>query len=158
MIRPHHLSEYIIKPVLRDLIMYSDSAAELLLFTAVIESNAGSYLKNINGGYGIYLMDRQSYADIWANYIPNKQNLLTILTHQFDVTRMPDENRLIHDLRFATAMCAIHYQKSPEIIPQFISKDQLWDFYKKYYNSTKNLIPKDRSLDKYHMYISASNN
>src|SRR5690348_16020572 len=110
MINASQLREFIIKPVLYDLVLDSVDAEELLLFTCANESDGGTYLKQIHGpALGIYQMEPETYNDIWQNYIRNKSALnLKMVTH-FNCNFVPSEERLIYDLKFATAMARIQY-------------------------------------------------
>ncbi len=136
MLDSFQLQALIIKPALVDLLMYSEEAIELLLFTCAVESDGGHYLAQINGAaLGIYQMEPKTYNDIWQNYINNNNNLKLKLLHNFEAPRMPSENRMIYDLRFATAMARIHYMRVKEPLPKLHDLDALWNYYKTYYNS-----------------------
>jgi hypothetical protein len=129
--------ELIIKSTLNDLNMYSPEAEELLVFTCAVESNGGTYLHQLFGGpgLGIFQMEPETYIDIWANYINKHNNLITILATNFDVCRIPSPERLIYDLRFATAMTRIFYARFKEPLPKIDDVDNIWWYYKKFYNT-----------------------
>lgn len=136
MFNANQLAELIIKPALFDLIMFSPEAVQLLSFTCAVESDGGTYIHQINGpALGIYQMEPKTYADIWENFINKKPNILMVLTHSFDCGRMPSEDRLIYDLRFATAMTMLHYQRHYVPFPKIGDNDALYKFYKQYYNT-----------------------
>jgi hypothetical protein len=155
MFNAEQLKEYIIKPALMDLVLYSEDAVQLLLFTCAVESQGGTYIKQVKGpALGIYQMEPATYNDIWQNYIKNKSSLLLTLLSNFDCTRMPSEDRLIYDIRFATAMARIHYARVPEPLPYPYSTDDLWYYYKHYYNTALGAADKDSAIIKYHAFIS----
>lgn len=155
MLNVQQLRELIIKPALIDLIMFNDDAMELLVFTCAVESLGGSYLKQIKGpALGIYQMEPDTYNDIWQNYIKNKHDLSLLLSTNFDCNRMPDEDRLIYDLRFATAMTRIHYARFKEEIPHKGSSSNIYKYYKKYYNTNLGSAEEDESIHKYLSFIS----
>jgi hypothetical protein len=154
MVNVHQLRELIIKPALEDLQMLSDDAVELLVFTCAVETMGGSFLKQINGpALGIYQMEPDTYHDIWQNYLIGKSSLYMRLHTNFDVSRIPDEYRLIYDLRFATAMARIHYARVPEVLPQKQDVCALFDYYKKYYNTNQGAAQPTLSIAKYQTYI-----
>lgn len=154
MLKSDQLRTLIIRPALQDLLMWSEQAEELLIFTCAVESEGGSYLKQIKGpALGIYQMEPKTYNDIWQNYIVYKQSLGMILGHHFDAFRMPPEDRLIYDIRFATAMARIHYYRVSEALPAANNIDGIWDYYKKYYNSSKGAADKEGSLARYKAFI-----
>lgn len=153
MLDAEQLRELIIKPTLRDLVMLSDEAVALLMFTCAVESDGGSYLKQIEGSaLGIYQMEPETYNDIWQNYISNKTFLYGIMVSNFDCMRMPSEDRLIYDLRFATAMARIHYRRISEKLPDANDVHSIWDYYKKYYNTVEGKAKKEEALLKYYNF------
>ncbi len=130
------LRELVIKPTLIDLLMYSKEAEELLVFTCANESLGGTYLHQVNGpALGIYQMEPGTYNDIWANFILFKRDILLQLQHSFDIGRMPSEDRLVYDIRFATAMARIHYMRVKSPLPSANDINGIWNYYKTYYNT-----------------------
>ena len=62
--------ENIVNPVLHDLQMYTKEMAELIVFTCAVESNGGTYVKQIKGpALGIYQVEPSTFTDIWVNFI-----------------------------------------------------------------------------------------
>lgn len=156
MINVQQLRELIIKPALQDLQMYSEEAEELLVFTCAVESGGGTYIKQINGpALGIYQMEPTTFFDIWQHYITHKNDLFLKLITQFACASFPTEDRLVWDLRFATAMARIHYARIPEPFPS--AKDTLgvWEYYKSYYNTDQGVSEHKQSVQKYFAYINS---
>jgi hypothetical protein len=154
MLDSKQLRELIIIPALEDLQIYSEDAVELLVFTCAVESEGGTYLHQIKGpALGIYQMEPATYNDIWANYILLKSELSTILFHNFDVGRMPSEDRLIYDLRYATAMARLFYRRVSEALPNHNRIDDVWEYYKKYWNTYKGKAEYHTSINAYHRFI-----
>jgi hypothetical protein len=154
MMDAEQLKTLVIMPTLRDLVLYSDEAIQLLLFTCANESLGGSFLKQVSGpALGIYQMEPETYNDIWQNYINFKSDLRLKFTHAFDIYRMPPEDRLIYDLRFATAMTRIHYDRIPEPLPKLNDLDGMWTYYKKYYNSTLGKADYHQTIANYQRFI-----
>lgn len=147
--------ELIVRSTLRDLVLYSENAEELLIFTCATESNGGHYLKQVKGvALGIYQMEPETYYDLWHNYILKKGSLSLTLMSAFNIHYMPDASRLIYDLQFATVMARIFYRRIPEELPDKNNIDSIWDYYKRYYNTRKGAAVKDDSIKKYHSFIS----
>lgn len=148
--------ELIIQPALHDLVMASVDAEELLIFTCANESLGGRYLKQIKGpAIGIYQMEPQTYNDIWQNYIMKKPALSLALGMNFQAHRMPDEQRLIYDLRFATAMARIHYARVSEPLPKANDIDHIWEYYKTFYNSSMGSAQKDAAISHYRCFLNS---
>jgi hypothetical protein len=146
--------ELIIKPTLLDLQSFSEEAIELLIFTCAVESEGGTYLKQINGpACGIYQMEPDTYYDIWEHYLKNNNYFLQILTSNFNVGFIPSHERLIYDLRYATAMARIFYLRIEEPIPAAKDTEAMWNYYKKYYNTEKGKAEKIKSICHYKFFI-----
>lgn len=154
MLNANQLKVLIIKPALLDLILYSESAVQLLLFTCAVESDGGTYIHQINGpALGIYQMEPSTYNDLWINCISERNDLKLQLLHQFDVGRMPVEDRMVYDIRYATAMARIFYARFKEALPSASDTTGLWNYYKKYYNTSAGKSNYSESIDKYNLFI-----
>ena len=148
------LRDLIIKPALLDLIMFSEEALELLMFTCAVESNGGTYIKQLNGpALGIFQMEPATYNDIWQNYLIYKSDILLRLLHSFSAHRMPEEDRLMYDLRFATAMTRIHYFRVNAALPAVGDIDGIWDYYKTHYNTALGAADKTGAIERYKAFI-----
>jgi len=145
--------ESIVKSTLNDLLLYSPEAEELLVFTCATESLGGSYLRQTNGpALGIYQMEPETYIDVWANYLHNQNNLRMILITNFDVNRIPSPERMIYDLRFATAMARIFYKRIKQPLPKIDDVENIWWYYKKFWNTEKGSAIKDASINHYNTF------
>lgn len=140
---PDQFRELVIRPTLKYLepeIPYSEEAEDLLFMTAAHESRLGSYLKQINGpALGVYQMEPATHADIWVNFLEYRDELAWAVDF-YD--NKGDEEPLVFDLRYATAMARVHYFRVKESLPK---KDKfstyasylkaLSEYAKKYYNT-----------------------
>lgn len=150
------LREFVIKPALLDLTMNSPEAEELLVFTCAVESNGCSYIKQVKGpALGIFQMEPATYNDIWRNYIMQKGNLMLTMITNFHASFMPDEQRLMYDLRFAAAMARLHYARVREPLPAANDVNAIWNYYKKHYNTSKGAAQKAESIKKYSEYLAS---
>lgn len=151
MLNINQFRELIVKSSLDDLLLYSQAAEELMVFTCAVESLGGTFLHQISGpALGIYQMEPVTYNDIWQNYIYSNGPLTMRLFSNFDISSMPSESRLIYDLRFATAMARIHYARVKAPIPFAEDENAMWEYYKKYYNTASGKAEKEDSIKKYH--------
>lgn len=154
MLKIDQLRDLIIRPAILDLVMFSEDALELLVFTCCVESLGGTYVKQLNGpALGIYQMEPRTYNDIWQNYIKPRNDISLILISNFSCISMPEEDRLIYDLRFATVMARLHYARVTEKLPDRNDAEAMWEYYKKYYNTSLGSAGRITSLLKYHNYI-----
>ena len=144
----------IIKPVLSELQLYSKEAEELLVFTCAVESEGGTFLKQNKGpALGIYQCEPNTHNDIWRNYIFNHSHLLSILGMNFGVHNVPIAEKLISDLRYATAIARIHYLRVSPAIPSTGNIEQIYDYYKKYYNTVAGKSTKEKSIAAYNRFV-----
>jgi len=158
MLNVNQFRELIVKSSLNDLLLYSKEAEELLVFTCATESLGGTYIKQANGpALGIYQMEPLTHNDIWQNYIYPNGPLTLRLFSNFNITSMPSEDRLIYDLRYATAMARIHYRRIKSPLPLSTNVDSIWEYYKQYYNTPKGKAEKDESIKKYHDFVQSQN-
>lgn len=147
--------ELIVKSTLNDLMMYSENAEELMIFTCAVESLGGTYIRQSSGpALGIYQMEPQTYNDIWQNYIKSNGKLMMIFLSNFHITFMPSEDMLIYDLRFATAMTRIFYARVKQPLPPANDVDAIWSYYKLYYNTPLGAANKNEAIQKYQDFIS----
>lgn len=156
MINSSQLRDLVIIPALKDLQLESQVAVDLMLFTCAAESDGGRYLKQINGpALGIYQMEPATYNDIWRNYISGNGRINLIMLSCFDCPSMPPEDRLIHDLRFATAMTRLYYSRIAAPLPLNSDPLLLWYYYKNYYNTKEGKAEQQNALTQYHRFVTS---
>lgn len=127
------LRELIIKPVLTDMGMYSVEAENLIAGTIAQESRMGEFIHQINGpALGICQMEPETHKDIMNHYVAYRPVIQESLK---SVSRSNKAEDMIHDLRYAIAMCRLHYYRIPEKIPSNI-KGQA-EYWKEHYNTAK---------------------
>lgn len=155
MLNSEQLKTLVIIPALKDLLLYSEDAVALLLFTCASESIGGTYLQQVKGpALGIYQMEPATYNDLWVNFILHKNDMKLQLLHSFGCGYMPSEERLIYDLRFATAMARIFYARVKAPLPNANDTEALWNYYKLYYNTVKGAATKEKSISLYQQFTS----
>lgn len=127
MINPNQLFEYIVQPTLKEIDMYSKSAAALVMGTCAQESDMGTYIKQLNGGpaIGIYQMEPATFSDV-MDYITRKGKIK--IFHN-------SSEQLLYDLKFATTMCRVFYWRFEERLPEHNDVEGLARYWKKYYNT-----------------------
>lgn len=156
MLNCEQLRSLIINPALSKLQVYTKNAEELLVFTCAAESDGGTYLAQIKGpALGIYQMEPSTYHDIWINHIQYNLRLATLMGMHFGCARIPEPERLMYDLNFATAMTRLHYMRVKEPLPDAGDKNALWEYYKKYYNTEKGKATKEKAITAYERFTQA---
>ena len=131
MVDPIQFSEYIIKPALVQLDMDSPAARELLLGTAIQESKL-SYLKQIRGpALGVYQIEPDTHHDVYANYLSYRPEL----RHKVEQIADRDDQNLIGNLWYATAIARLIYYRASEPLPQEGDVEAMAAYWKRHYNT-----------------------
>ena len=131
MINPKQLLEEVVVPVLDKLDMNSKVARLLVMGTAAQESHL-QYIRQLGNGpaLGLWQMEPTTHDDIWENWIDHREQVMDVVL----ALAMGESDELIYNLRYAAAMCRIHYRR----FPGFPTEDpvSLGGYWKKYYNTS----------------------
>jgi len=125
--------DHVIVPALNAIGLNSQAAQELVLGTALQESNL-YYLKQLGAGpaMGLFQMEPATHDDIWTHYLIYKPRLAGKV-HTISAQQTPEE--LIGNLWYAAAMCRIHYLRVKAPLPEAGDIDAQAAYWKKYYNT-----------------------
>lgn len=133
----NQLLHQVILPVLDYLeLPKPEAAAELLLGTAIQESQAGHYIKQLGNGpaLGIYQMEPATHDDIWTNYLAYHGTLANMV-ERLRGTWPTKQQSLIYNLAYSTAMCRIHYYRVPAPLPLLGDLPAQAAYWKAHYNT-----------------------
>ena len=138
------LREYVVLPTLSNLGMYSEAAEQLVMGTIAQESR-GTYIKQLGKGpaLGIIQMEPATHKDIWLNFLKYTNTLCGDIRELisaeaddvFEVCGVPDELELITNLKYAVAMCRVHYWRKPQALPKANDISELAKYWKEHYNT-----------------------
>jgi len=138
------LREYVVVPALQQLGMHSLAAEQLVLGTIAQESH-GSYLKQLGKGpaLGLIQMEPATHRDLWVNFVKYKRAIkdaLLVMTSDsvdecYEENGWPDHVALIWNLRYAIAMCRVHYYRKPQPLPKANDIRALGEYWKDHYNT-----------------------
>lgn len=139
-IHPGQLRELIIRPACEAISLYSVAAEQLLLGTACQESACGKYLKQLGTGpaLGIFQMEPATHDDLWENFLQHRQELARKVS-SLHLGTESDEGAapaMVWNLRYAAAMCRIHYYRVKAPLPAAYDLDAQAAYWKKYYNTS----------------------
>lgn len=130
-IHPGQLREYVIRPVLHRLGLYSEAAEELLMLTAATESLCGKYLHQVGGpALGIFQMEPATCRDIYDNYLAYRKPMADEIKQWGS-----GPEHLPGSLYYATAMARVHYLRVPEPLPSAMDVNGLARYWKDHYNT-----------------------
>lgn len=152
MINPVQLRQYVIRPVLQKLgLPNTETAEELLILTACIESRCGYYLHQIKGpALGIYQMEPVTHEDIHVNFLRHKPDLQLAVG---DLCRSFSSKELVWNLAYATAMTRIHYFRVKSPLPDAKDIKGLAQYWKHHYNTLLGRGNVDDALDAYFEFV-----
>ena len=132
MLHVQQFVEEIITPALDAIGLNSRAARELLLGTALQESNL-FYLKQIHGpAMGLFQMEPATHDDLWTNYLIYKPKLAGKV-HTISCQQTPEE--MAGNLWYGAAMCRIHYLRVKAALPKAGNIKAQAAYWKKYYNT-----------------------
>lgn len=138
MIDVEDLKQYIIKPSLVFLDLYSKEAENLILGTMAVESKLGLYLHQVNGlALGICQMEPNTHNDIWHHYLAmnSKQKLMKKILLYFNFKTRPCAELMLYNLRYAVVMCRLHYLRVSESLPLRDDIHGMAEYWKQHYNT-----------------------
>lgn len=128
--------QYIVRPTLKHLGLWSKIAEDLVMGTIAQESHF-KYLDQLTPGpgpaYGVVQMEAATHRSHWAwlrRHPDLKAKVEALLAPQ------PSKlEQLRSNLAYSVAMCRIHYYRRPQALPKDL--DGIATYYKKYYNTYK---------------------
>lgn len=156
-----HLKELVIRPTLLDFELWSESAENLLLGTAAQESQMGYFLKqNLQGqdgkgkALGIYQMEPPTHMDLWLNFLTYKKGLIRKIGSMFAYRGIhPPATEMIHNIKYATIMCRLHYLRVKDPLPDSQDILGLAKYWKKSYNTSQGKGTEEEFIENYNRYI-----
>lgn len=124
----------ILIPTLKAIGLYSPSAVNLVLGTALAESNL-TYIQQLTGqAHGMTQMEQLTHDDCWINYLKYKVGLANLIKGYCSTT-VPDVTIMEWNRRYDFAMCRIKYLRSSQPLPDANDATALANYHKINYNS-----------------------
>ena len=142
MIDIKQFQDLIIDPALEEIGMYSLAASELVLGTGIQESHL-TYLVQLDGddqpyddAIGLFQMESATFLDLWQNWLRHRVPLAHTVRKMCGSGREdPTPEVMVYNLRFAAAMCRLHYRRVREGLPAAGDVQGQARYWKKYYNT-----------------------
>ena len=130
--------EYVIRPTLHEIGLWSEAAENLLLGTALVESGL-LFVRQIRGpALSYYQIEPRTHAwlvDEWLQEPAHHDLKMRILALRAPV---PDNvEQLITNLAYSTAVCRLRYWVRPEPLPQPDDLRGLAQYWKDWFNTAK---------------------
>lgn len=145
----------IVRSSLQIIDLWSQSAENLLMGTALIESNCGHFIRQVNGpALGPFQCEEVTYCDVlrWlsrSNYSRLKKSCLAAC---YADTAFPFQ-ALTWNFRWAAIIARLHYYRIEEPLPQADDVQGLALYWKKYYNTYEGAGNPERFEVQYRKYI-----
>jgi len=143
MLNPIDLTEYIIRPVLKELAtwrsgFHSEAAENLMLWTAMTESNL-EYLHQLRGpAIGLWQVEPATHEATW-HYISRYPEFASLVrSFSCEKYTMPEAEEMHGNLYYNCAIARIKYWTIPKPLPHFLDTAAMADYWGRFYN-TKNL-------------------
>ena len=120
MINLQHFVKYIVQPTLNQIGLYSLSAEQLMIGTALVESGLSALWQYGNGpARGVYQMEPTTFNWLWDEFLPDKHPRVMLKIR--DIVPCGEGKHLLEmlpgNLYLATAMCRVRYLAVPEPLP-----------------------------------------
>jgi len=140
--------EYVVRPALQAIGLWSAEAEELVLATGAHESAGFRYLDQVDRSlrkpgpaFGLFQMERATHDDHWDWLGREKNEDLAARVAALAVDGLawerrdepPDAAEMQWNLRYAAAMCRVHYRRKPGALPLTI--EGMAAYWKKWYNT-----------------------
>ena len=111
-----HLREFVVRPTLDALHMGGVTAENLILGTGLVESGFRALKQWKGPALGVYQCEPATYRDI-LRYLARRDDIARRLRPLAAGSWPPAAEQLTWNLKFATAICRIHYWRKPGAIP-----------------------------------------
>lgn len=135
-IKPAELLKYVIRPACDAAMLPGRDSEELLLGTALAESDCGRLLSSKEGDkLGIFMMPEDAYLDIWEDFLLKRPFVFNKMILTF--RGKPDFSCLASDLLLAAAMCRLQYARVMYVIPEAEDLEEQARCWKNHYTTSR---------------------
>lgn len=137
-IDPGHFRQYVVKPALTGINLWSQSAENLLVGTALAESRL-KWLHQVGGGpaMGVFQMEPRTHKDLWTNWLRYRRGYLKYMQeHTRSLYDLHSRLDLLHaDLAYAALCCRLQYRRFREVLPDHHDVAGLAQYWKTHWNT-----------------------
>src|SRR3990172_909619 len=143
----------VIRPALMTIQLHSESAENLLLGTALVESGL-RYLRQLGGGAarGIYQMEPATHDDHWQIFLIRTPELRSRL-ESLMFSGLEPLDQLACNLAYATAMTRVHYLRVQHPLPLASDLQGLAAYWKRWYNTPAGKGTEARFIEVYEEHV-----
>jgi hypothetical protein len=135
-VSPQAFAQTVIRPALIRIELWSPAAEQLLLGTAICESEGFRFRKQrIGPALGIFQMEPYTHNDIWKTYLSYRPALAKEVTSLLSRPNADKLDELEFNDKYAAAMARIKYARSNAPLPPLNNITAMAAYWKQYYNS-----------------------
>ena len=118
MLNLNSMQQQVIYSSLNNMGMWPEAAGELVLGTAIVESNL-TYLKQHGEGpaLGLWQVEPATHEDLYANYLNFRPEMMSSLMELRSPALNMNEN-LATNLMYGAAVCRLCYYRKPDPLPE----------------------------------------
>lgn len=150
--------DYVVRPVLEDLGVWSLPAEALVLGTAAQESQFVN-LHQVGGGpaLGLWQMEPATFDDLFVSYLAFRPGLdrtvRALISAANAAGRPPLALELAWNLRLGAAMCRLHYLRAPFELPVVGDVAGMARAWKEFYNTPGGAGTADEFVNNYRRFV-----
>jgi len=133
---PDEFLTTVIRPTLIEIGLQSTAAEQLLLGTAMQESELVHRRQLGNGpARGFFQMEPATHNDIWENFLKFKKDLAKKVTNLMSSPTADKIEQLETNDRYACAMARVHYLRAKGALPAANDIKGMANYWKQHYNT-----------------------
>lgn len=154
MMTPKIFVNTIIRPANSALGLGSPEAEQLMLGTALQESNLQNVQQDHGPALGYFQDEPMDHDDLWKNYLEYHKTLGKKLESLLPPTVSPDWQCLIMYPLYAAGVCRLHYLRAPGVIPLDLIGQA--NYYKIHYNTAGGAATTQEYINKWNAIVGES--
>ena len=133
---PEEFLTTVIRPTLIEIGLHSAVAEQLLLGTAMQESDLVHRHQMGNGpARSFFQMEPATHNDIWQNFLKFRKELADKIANLLTSPTADKIKELENNDRYACAMARVHYLRVPEALPAADDIEAIANYWKNHYNT-----------------------
>ncbi len=154
MLDTQNFKNLILVPTLKAVDLYSESAVNLLLGTAIQESRL-TYLKQKGGGpaLGLFQIEPRTLDDIYNRYLQREDKSELLGRVQKFTTEQDVYDQVIGNIPFAVVIARVRYLMVPEALPAYDDVEGMGKYWKSGYNTAGGKGHVHEFIENYNRYV-----
>lgn len=139
MLDPKQFREFVVRPTLRYLNLWTQAAENLVVGTAIQESGL-RYVDQLTPGpgpaYGVFQIEKATHDDL-LRWVQRTRPDLAGRLESLKGVHPPGVDQLHTNLAYGAAMCRLYYLRTGKPLPEADDIEGMAAFWKRHYNTFK---------------------